>query len=222
MGKMIDVKRPDGTTARAYAAEAVGTRRAGVVVIQEWWGVQGQITGTCDKLAAAGYSVLAPDLYDGFVAAYHDTAGAERAMNNLDAGAATAGAIRGAVLQLKAQGGKVGLTGFCLGGLLTALGALKIPEVDAGVAFYGLPSPAAGDPKGLRIPLQGHFANTDAWCTPEAVNEFEAAAKSAPRLPEFHRYDAEHGFMNEERPQFHPASAALAWERMMAFWRKHL
>ncbi|MFN0043680.1 MAG: dienelactone hydrolase family protein [Alphaproteobacteria bacterium] len=219
MGEMIAIKRPDGSAAKAYFVDAKGP---GVVVLQEWWGLQGQIKSICDRLAKAGYAALAPDLYDGFVADYHDTAGAERAMGALDGEAATAGAIRGAALHLKSQGRKVGLTGFCLGGLLTALGAMRIKEIDAGAAFYGLPSPQAGDPGKLSVPLQGHFANTDDWCSPSSVDAFEKASRAAPVPPEIFRYDAQHGFMNQDRPQYDAAAAALSWDRMMGFWRRHL
>ena len=68
----------------------------------------------------------------------------------------------------RSNGAKVGLTGFCLGGAVTIIGATKIPELTAGVVFYGIPPEQAAKPADVKIPLQAHFANKDDWCTPAA------------------------------------------------------
>ncbi|MHB1217751.1 MAG: dienelactone hydrolase family protein [Alphaproteobacteria bacterium] len=222
MGKATTFDRPDGAKATGYLAEASDPKAPGIVVIQEWWGVQGQIKGICARLAAAGYRALAPDLYEGTVVPYHDSAAAERAMNALDFHNSTDQVVRGAALALKRNGAKVGLTGYCLGGIVAALGAVRIAEFDAAVCFYGLPSPGLADPRGLQVPFQGHFALKDEWCTPAAVDAFEAGLASVTVPHEIHRYDAQHGFMNEERPHFDPPAAKQAWERSLGFWRKHL
>lgn len=222
MGKGTAFKRPDGGNATGYLAEPADSRAPGIVVIQEWWGVQGQIKGICDRLAAAGYRALAPDLYEGTVVPYHDSAAAERAMNALDFHASTDQIVRGAARELKRAGGKAGLTGYCLGGIVAALGAIRTPEFDAAVCFYGLPSPQLANPKDLRMPFQGHFALKDTWCTPAEVDAFEKGLKGVEVPWEIHRYDAQHGFMNEERPHYDPAAAKPAWERSLAFWRTYL
>ncbi len=223
MGSMIDFKRLDGGTARAYLARSDRAEAPGVVVIQEWWGLQEQIKGICDRLAASGYHALAPDLYGGVSVPYHDPDAANKAMTSLNFLDATDQAVRGAVVHLKSQGIKVGLTGFCMGGAVTIMGAVRIPELDAAVCFYGLPPAEVAPPSGIRVPLQGHFANRDDWCTPQAVDGFETALKSAGIKADFFRYEADHGFMNEQRDAVHDAdSARLAWERMLAFWKKHL
>lgn len=222
MGKSTTFDRPDGAKAGGYLAETGDPKAPGIVVIQEWWGVSGQIKGICDRLAAAGYRALAPDLYEGTVVPYHDSAAAERAMNALDFRNSTDQVVRGAMSSLKRNGAKVGLTGYCLGGIVAALGAIRIAEFDASVGFYGLPSPNLADPRGLRVPFQGHFAQIDEWCTPAAVDAFEAGLAAVKVPHEIYRYDAQHGFMNEERPHFDPAAAKLAWERSLGFWRTHL
>lgn len=223
MGKMISFSRAGGGTAQGYLSEAPDPKAPGVVVIQEWWGVQGQIKGTCDRLAQAGFWALAPDLYGGKVVPYHDAAAANAAMAALDFKALTAQAVRGAVQHLKARGAKVGLVGFCMGGAVTVIGAAHIPELDAAVCFYGLPPEAAAAPKDIRVPFQAHFASQDDWCTPAAVDEFEKKLKAAGKTYEIHRYQARHAFMNSERREVHAAdAAALAWERCLAFFRKHL
>jgi len=223
MGTMISFPKTSGGTAQGYLAEATNPKAPGVVVIQEWWGVQGQIKAVCDRLAAAGFHALAPDLYGGKVVPYHDKAAASAAMAALDFKAATDEAVRGAVTFLKARGGKVGLTGFCMGGAVTVLGAVRIPELSAAVCFYGIPPDGVAAPKDVRVPLQGHFASDDDWCSPAVVDEFEQKLKAAGKTFEIHRYQGHHAFMNSERKDAYGAEAAeLAWTRCLAFFRKHL
>jgi len=223
MGTLITFRQPNGKDAAGYLARAGVAHAPGVIVIQEWWGLSDQIKGIADRLALAGYDALAPDLYRGTVVPYHDTDKANREMSSLNFLEATDQAVRGAALFLKKGGGKVGLTGFCMGGAVTIIGAVRIPEISAGVAFYGIPPEAAAKPADIKVPLQGHFANRDDWCTPKAVDAFEAACKAAGRQVEIFRYDGDHAFMNEQRQAVHDrAHAEKAWERMLAFWAKHL
>jgi carboxymethylenebutenolidase len=223
MGQTISFPRVDGKPARGYLAEAQAANAPGVVVIQEWWGLQGQIQGVCDRLAQAGFTALAPDLYGGKVVPYHDQAAASAAMQALDFRDATEQAVRGAVKFLQARGGKVGLTGFCMGGAVTIIGAAKIPELSAAVTFYGIPPPQAASPKDVRVPLQGHFASRDGWATPQAADALEKELRAAGKTYEFHRYEGDHAFMNSERGEVYSAEAAkLAWDRMIGWFRKYL
>lgn len=223
MGTSITFKRPDGKDAGGYLAKAARGNAPGVVVIQEWWGLQDQIKGMCDRFALAGFDALAPDLYKGTVVPYHDTDAAGKEMNSLDFMDATTQTVRGAVQYLAKNGARVGLTGFCLGGAVTIIGATKIPELTAGVVFYGIPPEQAAKPADVKIPLQGHFATKDDWCTPALVDGFENGMKAAGKSLELFRYDAEHGFGNEQRLSVHDRkSAELAWSRATEFFRKHL
>jgi carboxymethylenebutenolidase len=223
MGTTITFKQPDWGKATGYLAKTAHANAPGVVVIQEWWGVQDQIKGICDRFAAAGYEALAPDLYAGTAVPYHDTEAANREMSSLNFIEATDQAVRGAAQFLKITAPRVGLTGFCLGGAITVLGAVRIPEFAAAVCFYGLPPANAASPANVRVPLQGHFANDDDWCTPKLVDEFESGLKKAGKSAEIFRYDAKHGFMNEQRVDAHDRRAAEnAWDRTLSFWQKHL
>jgi carboxymethylenebutenolidase len=222
MGTRISFLRPDGQRAEGYLAKAGRANAPGVVVIQEWWGLQDQIRGICDRYALAGYDALAPDLYNGTVVPYHDAAAANREMNSLDFLTATDQHVTGAVRYLKTASPKVGLTGFCLGGAVTVLGACRIPELAAGVCFYGLPPATAALPADVKIPLQGHFAVRDDWCTLAAVAAFEAGLKEAGKLTEFYRYEADHGFANEQRNHHDRLNCELAWERTLTFWARYL
>jgi carboxymethylenebutenolidase len=222
MGTRIGFSRADGKPAEGYLAKAGRAHAAGVIVIQEWWGLQDQIKGICDRLALAGYDALAPDLYAGTVVPYHDTDAAGREMNSLNFLDATDQVVRGAAQFLKGTGVKVGLTGFCLGGAVTILGACRIAEITAAVCFYGLPPETVAPARDLKVPLQGHFANRDDWCTPAAVDKFEADLRAAGKAAEIFRYQAEHAFVNEQRDVYDRVAAELAWERMLTFWSQHL
>jgi carboxymethylenebutenolidase len=217
MGEMVEFKRPDGKTCPGYlATPKTGSGAPGFVCIQEWWGLNEQIKKIADRLAEAGYRALVPDLYRGKVAKASDEA--SHMMANLNHSDAAEEDVRGAVQYLKQSLKKVAVGGFCLGGLLAILAALRVPEMDAGVCFYGLPDLPAAEIKKIKIPLTCHFANQDSWCTPAKVNDFEAALKQSKSKFEIYRYDAQHAFMNEARPGVHdPASAKLAWDRTLKF-----
>ena len=220
MGETVQYTTPNGGNISGYLATATGSTKH-VVVIQEWWGLNSQIRGVCDRFAAAGFNALAPDLYQGRVTTEPDEA--NHLMNGLDWVGATEQDVRGAAQYLKTRGGRVAVMGFCMGGALTIIAGVKIPELDAGVCFYGIPPTEAADPRHMKIPLQGHFANQDDWCTPQAVNALEATLKDARANYELFRYDAQHGFFNEQRPEVYNAEASQqAWTRMLGFLNKHL
>lgn len=220
MGQLIDFKRPDNTHCRGYLATA-GQGRPGVVVIQEWWGLNDQICGVADRFARAGFNALAPDLYHGRIT--QDADEASHMMNGLDFPGATHQDIHGAVTHLQSINGKVGVMGFCMGGALTIAAAVHVPALAAAVCFYGIPPQEFADPANIRIPFQGHFANQDDWCVPSMVDALEATLQKTGAPAEIHRYDAAHGFFNERRADVYDANAAsLAWERMVAFFTQHL
>lgn len=223
MGTSISYQRPDAKENGGYLALAARADAPGIVVIQEWWGVQDQIKGICDRFALAGFNALAPDLYHGVVVPYHDSDAAAKEMESLNFTDAAAQNVRGAAQFLKRNGGKVGITGFCLGGVVAVLAAAKIFEFSAAVPFYGLPPADTVKPADVKIPLQGHFALKDDWITPAMVDAFEAGLKTSGKTYEIFRYEADHGFVNEQRVATHNREAAeLAWGRALAFFNQHL
>ncbi len=222
MGTRISFARPDGKEGQGYLANAGHAAAPGVIVIQEWWGLQEQIKGICDRLALAGYDALAPDLYSGTVIGYHDADAAGREMSSLDFLDATDKLVGGAARFLLKSSAKVGVTGFCMGGAVAILAACRISEISAAVCFYGLPPASAAKPGDVRVPLQGHFASRDDWCTPQTVDAFEAGLKAAGRSAEFYRYEADHAFLNEQRSVHDRACAELAWGRMLDFFQRNL
>jgi carboxymethylenebutenolidase len=229
MGKMISYKRPDGQSVVGYlVAPAKGTAGPGIVVIQEWWGLNDQIKGVADRLAGAGYRSLVPDLYRGKVALEANEA--EHLMTNLNFGDAAGQDVRGAVQYLKASGSaKVGVTGFCMGGALTLLAAVNVPEADACVIWYGYPPLEYVDASRIKAPLMGHWATEDTAFPIAKVDELEGKLRGAKVNFEFHRYEAKHAFANETADsknlpilKYDPAAAGLAWRRTMEFLAKHL
>ena len=219
MGSMIDFVRPDGGRTKGYSALA-GQGRPGIVVIQEWWGLNDQICGVADRFARAGYNALAPDLYQGRVTTAPDEA--NHLMEGLDFAGATHQDLRGAAQHLRAQSGRVAVIGFCMGGALTIAAGVHVPEVAAGVCFYGIPPKDFADPARIRVPFQGHFANRDDWCTPAAVDALERTLQAAGSRAEIHRYDAAHAFANERSAAYDVLCANLAWDRMSAFLAAHI
>jgi len=221
MGQKVSFQRPDGKECAGYAAEpAAGKIAPGVVVIQEWWGLNDQIRGVADALAAAGYRALVPDLFRGKFTL--DTAEAEHLMTHLDFLDAAKQDIRGAAQHLKKTSGKVGVIGFCMGGALTVLTAIHVPEVDAAVCWYGVPPEAAGDSGTIRIPVQGHFALRDAFFPIAQVAKLEARLQAAKVKHEFYRYEAQHAFGNEKGPNHDAQAKKLAWQRSLDFLAKHV
>ena len=214
MGTMIEFARPDGGKTKGYLATA-GQGRPGVVVIQEWWGLNDQICGVADRFARAGYNALAPDLYKGRLTTQPDEA--NHLMTGLDFADAAHQDLRGAAQHLQAQSGRVAVMGYCMGGALTIAAAVHVAEFAAGVCFYGIPPKAFADPAKIRIPLQGHFANQDDWCTPAAVDDLERTLKTAGVRHEIYRYDAAHAFANERSAAYDVVCANQAWDRMAAF-----
>ncbi|MCY1019054.1 dienelactone hydrolase family protein [Pyxidicoccus sp. MSG2] len=199
-------------------SEAPGGRsRGAVVLIHEWWGLNAHIRGIADRLASEGFTVFAADLYGGRVA--KDATEAEQLMNALDWGRATA-ELRAATeaLRQRAPGTKVAIMGFCMGGALTLLAAANDPGLDAAVPFYGIPPEQGADVSRIRASVLGHFAQHDDWCTPERVDSLEKKLKGANVPVEIHRYDADHAFFNDTRPEVYSrANAETAWKRTVDF-----
>jgi len=229
MGNAINYKRPDGQEVAGYLAEPVqGAKAPAIVVIQEWWGLNDQIRGVADKLAKEGYRALVPDLYRGKVALAANEA--EHLMNGLNFGEAAGQDIRGAVQYLKGSGSaKAGVTGFCMGGALTLLSAVNVPEMDAGVVWYGYPPLEYIDASKIKVPLMAHWATHDQAFPIAKVDDLEKMLGAAKVGHEFHRYDCKHAFANEtadsknmDMLKYDPVAAKLAWDRTMAFFAKHL
>ena len=223
MGTTLTYTRPDGKSVQGYLATSPGAT-ASVVVIQEWWGLNDQIRGVAERVARAGYNALVPDLYRG-----RSTVEAEEAshlMSSLDFADAASQDVRGAAQYLKTLGGKVGVTGYCMGGALTILSSMMVPEMDAGVVWYGLPPLDFVDASKVSVPLMAHWATQDAAFAIADVDRLEEKFRAAGVAYEGHRYLAQHAFANETAAgparlpitQYDAAWAQIAWDRTMRFF----
>lgn len=228
-GSMVTFKRPDGREIQGYLAKPAKEKDApGVVIIQEWWGLNDQIRGVADRLAQCGYVALVPDLYRGSLTVEEEEA--HHLMTNLDFADAASQDIRGAVQHLKQTCGRVGVTGYCMGGALTFLALCNVPEASAGVAWYGFPPLEYIDPSSIKGPVMAHWAIQDGFFKIETVDALERKLTEGGVSVEFHRYFARHGFANETAvgpgriasTQYDPVWAQQAWDRTLTFFGRTL
>jgi carboxymethylenebutenolidase len=213
----------DGFTLGAYEALPSGAPKGGIVVIQEIFGVNRHIRRVVAGYAAAGYAAIAPQIFDraerdvelgytdqdefqkGIRLAFQDLK-REQTLLDLQAAIDTIGAH-----------GKVGVVGYCFGGLLTWLAACELSNVAAAAAYYGggIAKEAERTPK---CPVIMHFGERDAHIP---LKDVETVHKAQPEV-EIFIYAADHGFNCDERGSYDAASAALALERTLAHFAKHL
>jgi carboxymethylenebutenolidase len=224
MALLVTFASKDGSqVSGAIASPAGGGKAPALVLIQEWWGLNDHIRDLADRFAAAGFLTLAPDLYHGKVAT--DATEAGKLMQELDRSRALRD-IEGAVHFLRAHersNGKVGVTGFCMGGAYSFSAAASIPEVAAAVPFYGVQPVGAVDYSQLKAPILAHFATKDEWATVAAAEAVKKQIEALGQSMQLEVYEADHAFMNNTRPEvYQPAAAKIAWERTIAFLHRHL
>jgi carboxymethylenebutenolidase len=226
MGENIPFKSNGGTCSGYLASNATNASAPGVVLIQEWWGLVPHICDVADRLAAEGFTVLAPDLYNGESSTEPDEAGKLMMGLNLQNAAKD---MSGAVdfLQEKTGHTKVGVVGFCMGGGLTLALACQRPDAIAAAApFYGvIPWPEA-QPNwdALTAVVEGHYAENDAFASPEMAKALEEDLRKRGKNATFHVYaGTDHAFFNDERPEVYNAEASsTAWSRTLALFRANL
>ncbi|BBP74667.1 dienelactone hydrolase family protein [Pseudomonas gingeri NCPPB 3146 = LMG 5327] len=226
---LISFKRPDGREVSGYLARPAKVEGApAIVVIQEWWGLNDQIRGVADRLAACGYLALVPDLYRGESTVEEEEA--HHLMSKLDFAEAVSQDIRGAVQYLGAHTKNIGVTGFCMGGALTLLSLNAIPELTAGVVWYGFPPLEYLNAAAIKAPLLAHWATQDLFFPAETVDTLETTLHEAGVDATFHRYLAHHAFANETAvgsgripgTQFDPVWSQMAWDRTLTFFGQKL
>jgi len=220
-GRVITFESTAGQATGYLAAPGDKPSKAGIVVIQEWWGLVPHIKDIANRLAEAGYIALAPDLYHG-----ESTVEAEEAshlMQGLDWGRA-AQELAGAAAYLTKQANveKIGVIGFCMGGALTMIAATE-RRIDAYAAFYGFP------PKGAapldRISGAGLivFGENETHFSIAEARSFVEAQKRRGREAELVVYPgAEHGFFNDTRPVYKKDAAVDAWKRALELFERTL
>lgn len=221
MGTTVELQAKDGHRCSAYRADPEGQPRGALVIVQEIFGVNSHIRAVTDSWAQQGYVALAPALFDrvqpGVELGYTpETTVQGRALR-------TEVGTDGPLLDLEAavtalsQHGKVGMVGFCWGGLLTWLAAGRIEGLAAAVCYYGGGIVDRAE-QPVRCPVQLHFGERDKAIPVERVVTLRGAR---PEL-EVHLYPADHGFSCNERAAYDDGAARLARERTGAFLAKHV
>ena len=218
----IDGKAVDGFLARPKDGRKGGPA---LVVIHEWWGLNDNVREMAKQFASHGYTTLAVDLYGGHAATTPDQAQAlmKQTMANT---AAAADNLKQAYAYLHEKRGaaKVGVLGWCFGGGWSLQTGLLLPgKIDAVVMYYGRPELDRAELSKLQAPLLGHFGEADQAIPVASVRQFEALLHELKKDATIHYYaGAGHAFANPSGTSYVKKAADEAWERTLAFLKKHL
>jgi carboxymethylenebutenolidase len=224
------VQYPSGNVmVKAFvAAPATKERRPAIIVIQEWWGLTDHIKDIARRYAAEGYVAIAPDLYSRLGHALTTDPGeAGKLMNSLKQEDGLKD-LNATVTYLKSvpevDGGRIGVTGFCMGGSYALMLPCVNPDVKAAVPFYGqVPNPDT-PLQNLSAPVLYFYGEDDGWITKADVQRLAAALKKYNKPGEIKTYPgAPHAFFRDNDPSvYRPEAAKDAWARAKAFFRQHL
>jgi carboxymethylenebutenolidase len=228
MGTTVEF-RSNGSMASGYLATPASGTGPGVIVIQEWWGLNPQIKRTADRLAAEGLVALAPDLYHGELAQHDEMDKAGHLMSSLPADRAArdmSGAVDFLAGHDAVSSDGLGVIGFCMGGLLAFILAAHRPDkIKAAVPFYGFPQgDAAPDWSKIEAAVRGYMADPDDYFPASQAKEIEANLRSMGKDATLEICSAGHGFMNEENPMgtYDEALANRVWPEVVDFLRTSL
>lgn len=229
MGHFLDLKAADGFTFPAYVAEPAGKPRGAIVVLQEIFGVNSHIRAVADGYAADGFLAVAPSTF------HRVQPGVDLGYTEGDMGQGFG--LKTAVEALPSPGvmqdieaaikyartgsdnGKVGIVGYCWGGLLAWRSACTLPDLSAAVCYYGGGMTSAEESaRKPSCPVLAHFGDQDHWIPLDTVEAFKAAHPEV----EVHVYAAHHGFNCDQRGSHDAPAAKQARERSLAFFAKHL
>ena len=226
MGQFIDLTAKDGFTFPAYVAEPAGTPKGAVVVVQEIFGVNSHIRSVADGYAAAGYLAVAPATFhrvkQGVELGYtEDDMKAGFGLKTEVEALPAPGVLQDiqAAVDYAGKAGKVGIVGYCWGGLLVWRAAANVTGLSAAAPYYGggmtTPEESALAPK---VPVLAQFGNNDHWIPLDTIDTFR---KAHPEV-EVHVYECGHGFNCDQRGSYDAAAAKLARDRTLAFFAKHV
>ena len=217
----------NGGEAHGYLAKPESGTGPGLVVIQEWWGLDDHIADIVDRFAKEGFVALAPDLFGGKVA--HDTDEAGTLMEQLPADRAArdlGGAVDYLLADESVTSSKIGAVGFCMGGgFVLQLAAQQGDKIGAAVPFYGVGAGVPDEFSGITAPVQGHYGEQDAFYPVDKAREQEQQMRrEAKGDVEFFYYPAGHAFHNDKDKMgtYDAESAKLAWQRTVEFLKANL
>lgn len=216
----IDIETANGPTT-AYVARPDKDGDKTVILIQEWWGLNDHIKDIAGRYAAEGFTAIAPDLYRGKLATNPDEASKMMQALSIEDGLDT---IKNTIEAVKgANGGSdVGITGYCMGGTFALRAACVLDGIGAAAPFYG-DIPEEVVLKGLKVPTIFISGTKDGWINPEKVAYLEDAAKKYDLPVRSVKYDADHAFFNNTRPEvYDKAAAENAWTLVTEFFKEKL
>jgi carboxymethylenebutenolidase len=226
MGQFTELRSSDGFSFPAYVAQPSGKARGAVVVIPEIFGVNSHMRSVADGYAKDGYLAVSPSTFhrvkpDVELGYSEDDMKEGFALKMQVEGLPAPGVLNDiqAAINHGAQAGKVGIVGYCWGGLLTWRSACLLDGLAAAVPYYGggmtTPEEIARKPK---VPVMVHFGKQDHWIPMDTVQAFE---KAHPEVV-VHVYDANHGFNCDQRGSYKAEAASVARERTLNFFGKYL
>ena len=230
MNERISINTPDGSFG-AYVAHPAQTNAPAVVVIQEIFGINADMRAHCDELAAKGYIAICPDLFWRLEPGVELTDKSEgewaRAMGyykafDVDTGVQDIAATLAVARGMTGASGKVGIMGFCLGGLLTFLTAARV-GAHAAVAYYGGgTNDYVGEMKTVATPMIMHLAGEDDYIPKAAQDIITEAASEVAHVEVFTYPGQDHAFARVDGSHFNADAASLAGQRTEAFFARHL
>jgi len=229
MGETVEFQS-NGNRASGYLARPSSGRGAGVVVVQEWWGLDDSLKEMADRLAADGFVALAPDLYHGKVAGHTEMDKASQLMQSLPPDRAArdmSGAVDFLAGHDAVSGEGIGVVGFCMGGMLSLiLAANRGDRIKAAVPFYGFPQgDTEPDWSGLTASVRGHMAENDGFFAPAAARALEAKLKGMGKDVVLTVHPGTgHAFMGPHNAlgTLDEAKAAEIWPQVVAFLHEKL
>jgi carboxymethylenebutenolidase len=221
---MVEFSGKEDVTESGYLARPEGDGPfPGVIVVQEWWGLNDHIKDLANRFAEEGFVALAPDLYRGVVATEPDAARSLVLELDLDS---AIGQIQSSIDYLLSQdfadGDSVGTVGFCMGGRLVLRAATETSSIGATVAFYGTPL-TANEVSSVTAPVMGNYGSRDGGIPASSVNAMRDALTAASIDNDIKIYDgAQHAFFNDTRPSYHEEASKDAWTRTLEWFRKYV
>lgn len=208
----------NGQTTAGYLAVPAQPDAPGVIVLHAWWGLNSIFRSLCDRLAAEGFVAFAPDLYNGKVAKTIEEAGqlVDREQDRKQAIVTAAPDFLRGRPEVRKEA--LSVIGFSMGAAWSlVLASERAQDIRKVVLFYG----SYGiDFSKIQAYILGHYASTDEFEPLEGIRAMEADMRTAGLKPTFHVYpDTKHWFFEEDRPEYDPQAAGLAWERTLEFLR---
>ena len=224
---MPDVEfQSNGDTASGYLATPESGHGPGVIVLQEWWGMDDSVKRYADRFAEAGFFALAPDLFHGETTEQPDEAQQKMMAMNMDQATKE---MRGAVDFLKQQegveGDGIGAVGFCLGGGLAVWAGAEHPDISAVVTYYYVMPHGKPDFSKVQAPVLGHFGTGDDFVPVEDAKALEKELNDAGADAEFEFYEgAGHAFANDHDRlgTYDEEKSDSAWRKTVDFFKRHL